>query len=76
MAKNYRQLKAAHNYYAKWANQHSTAFAPDKYQLIHFTRQQRHATADLVSIVRIIGCEIAPEKTSIQILRIWVDPKF
>ena len=42
---------------------------------MHFTRQRRHATADLASAVRITGCEIAPEKTSMRILGIWVDPK-
>ena len=40
-------------------------FTPKKYQLIHFIRRRRHATADLASIVRIASCKIAPEKTSI-----------
>ena len=42
---------------------------------MHFTRRRRHATADLASTVRIAGCETAPEKTSMRILGIWVDPK-
>ena len=42
---------------------------------MHFTRRRRHATADLASTVCIAGCETAPEKTSMRILGIWVDPK-
>jgi len=67
---NCRQLEAAHNYYAAWANRHGATFAPKKYQLIHFTRRRRHATTDLASTVRITGCKTAPQKTSMRILGI------
>ena len=42
---------------------------------MHFTRQRRHATVDLTSTIHITSCETAPQKTSMQVLRIQVDPK-
>ena len=74
-AENCRQLETAYDYYTEWANRHGATFAPKKYQLMHFIRRRRHAAADLASAVRIAGCETAPEKTSMRILGIWVDPK-
>ena len=64
IVKNCRWLEAVYNYCAKWANQYNAAFAFEKYQLIHFTRQRRHATTDLMSTVCIASCKTAPEKTS------------
>jgi hypothetical protein len=35
-----KKLEAAHNKCLSWANRHGAAFAPQKYQLIHFTRSR------------------------------------
>jgi len=38
---NCRRLESAHNQCIAWAKRHGARFAPDKYQLIHFTRRRR-----------------------------------
>ena len=50
-------------------------FALDKYQLIYFTRQRRHPSKDLVSIVRINGYLVKVKEKSMRVLGVWVDPK-
>jgi hypothetical protein len=53
---------------------HGARFAPDKYQLIHFTRRRRDPSGDLASAVRIGDHLINPE-TTLRVLGVWVDPK-
>ena len=38
---NCRRLNAAHSQCEDWAEEHGAKFAPDKYQLIHFTRGRK-----------------------------------
>lgn len=71
---NCRRLTAAHEHCARWANRHGAKFAPDKYQLIHFTRQRRHAREDLANSVNIAGHQTRGQD-SIKVLGVWLDPK-
>jgi hypothetical protein len=72
---NCRRLTAAHDRCIAWAKRHGASFAPEKYQLMHFTRRRRHDSADLASTVRIAGHEAILQKTSLRVLGVWVDPK-
>jgi len=71
---NCRCLTNAHNKCIAWAKRYGAKFAPDKYQLIHFTRRRRHSE-DLASTVRINGEEAELCQKAIRVLGIWVDPK-
>ncbi|ORY18516.1 hypothetical protein BCR34DRAFT_596108 [Clohesyomyces aquaticus] len=68
------RLTAAHDKCVAWAKRYGAKFAPDKYQLMHFTRR-RGQREDLASTVRIAGDEAELCTKSIRILGIWVDPK-
>lgn len=50
---NCRKLSAVYTQCVEWARTNGAKFAPDKYQLIHFTRRKRHAREDLASTVSI-----------------------
>jgi hypothetical protein len=73
-ADNCRRLTEAHSRCIAWAKRYGAKFAPDKYQLMHFTRK-RDRNNDLASTVRIDGAEAELCWKSIRILGIWVDPK-
>lgn len=69
---NCRRLEAAHQKCVQWASRHGAAFAPQKYQLIHFTRSRtRH---NLQAAVQIPGFEGGPVP-SLRLLGVWVDSK-
>jgi hypothetical protein len=69
---NCRRLEAAHAKCLRWAAQHGAAFAPQKYQLIHFTRsRKRH---NLQATVDIQGFQAGPVP-SLRLLGVWVDTK-
>jgi hypothetical protein len=72
---NCRKLTAAHERCEAWAKRHGAKFAPDKYQLIHFTRSRRHARGDLAASINIQGHQIRAEEKAIRILGVWLDPK-
>ena len=74
-ADNCQRLSRAHDQCKDWAQSHGAVFAPDKYQLIHFTRRRRHAAEDLASTINIDGHQIALEKKAIRVLGVWLDPK-
>jgi len=74
-ASNCRRLTTAHDRCLAWAKRHGATFAPEKYQLMHFTRQRRHASADLASTVRINGQDALLQTASMRVLGVWVDPK-
>jgi len=71
---NCHRLESAHSWCIAWAKRHGARFAPDKYQLIHFTRWWRDPNGDLMSTVCFNDQEI-PMKTTIQVLGIQVDSK-
>jgi hypothetical protein len=73
-ADNSRRLTAAHAQCKQWADNSGATFAPEKYQLIHFTKRRRHAREDLASTVRIGEVEISPQEKSIRVLGVWLDP--
>ncbi|OCK83583.1 hypothetical protein K432DRAFT_290707, partial [Lepidopterella palustris CBS 459.81] len=50
-------------------------FNPEKYQLIHFTRNRRHDSEDLASTVYINRHPAELQDKSLKILGVWVDPK-
>src|SRR5204863_8043055 len=73
---NCKRLKEAHEKCMDWSRRHSSKFAPDKYKLIHFTRQKRNLNGDLASTIKIEGFleEIKPEM-KLRVLGVWLDPK-
>ena len=71
---NCRRLDAAHAKCVAWAKRYGAKFAPDKYQLIHFTRKRRDPSGDLASSIRVNGHEVKPE-AKLRILGVHVDPK-
>jgi len=73
-AENCRKLTAAHTQCEEWASTNGARFAPEKYQLMHFTRRRRHACEDLASTVRIGNHEAQVQERAIKILGVWLDP--
>jgi hypothetical protein len=71
---NCRRLTAAHSQCKQWANNSGATFAPEKYQLIHFTKRRRHAREDLTATVQIGEVEVSPQEKSIRVLGVWLDP--
>ena len=70
-AANCRRLENLHEQCLSWARRHGAVFAPDKYQLIHFTRRR---TADVTAKVNINGFNGEPVD-SLRVLGVWVDRK-
>jgi endonuclease/exonuclease/phosphatase family metal-dependent hydrolase len=73
-SENCKRLEAAHDKCIAWAKRHGAQFAPEKYQLIHFTRRRRDPSGDLASSVRIENTNITPE-TTVKVLGVQVDSK-
>ena len=71
---NCRKLAVAHELCTEWASRHGAKFAPEKYQLIHFTRSRRSARESQASSIRIAGHRIHSE-AKIKVLGVWLDPK-
>jgi hypothetical protein len=71
---NCERLSNVHKTCLEWARRHGAAFAPDKYQLIHFTRRRNNARNDLASTVQIGDHAVRPQQ-SLRVLGVWVDPK-
>ncbi|KAI0997728.1 hypothetical protein K3495_g10462 [Podosphaera aphanis] len=69
---NCRQLAQLREVCLLWARRHGVKFAPEKYQLLHFSRaKKRH---NLQTPIHIQGHKIKPQE-SIRILGIHMDPK-
>ena len=71
---NCRRLETAHSRCIAWAKRHGARFAPDKYQLIHFTRRRRDPGGDLASTVQFDGREV-PTEATIRVLGVQVDAR-
>lgn len=69
---NCRHLETAHIACADWAKKHGAAFAPQKYELIHFTRSPRKF--NMAATVDIEGLNIKA-KTEIKVLGVLLDTK-
>jgi hypothetical protein len=72
---NCRRLTAVHDECEVWARDHGARFAPDKYQLIHFTRSRRPTRGTPPTSIRIAGQVIQAEEKAIKVLGVWLDPK-
>jgi hypothetical protein len=70
---NCRKLTEAHKRCENWAERHGAKFAPEKYQLIHFTRNRRTTCEDLANSITIGGHRI-DSKASVKLLGVWLDP--
>ncbi|KAI0998445.1 hypothetical protein K3495_g9750, partial [Podosphaera aphanis] len=69
---NCKKLEEQHGICEAWAKKHGVKFAPEKYQLMHFTRaRKRH---NLQATVDIQGHLTSPQ-SSLRILGIYLDPK-
>ncbi|KAI0998084.1 hypothetical protein K3495_g10107 [Podosphaera aphanis] len=69
---NCRNLENHHGMCEEWAKKHGVRFAPEKYQLMHFTRaRKRHKLEAKVSIQ---GHLTLPQ-SSLRVLGIYFDPK-
>lgn len=69
---NCRVLEGANRTCEKWAATHGSAFSPDKYHLIHFSRKPRRF--NMAAKIQIPGFEGNPEPL-IKILGVHVDSK-
>lgn len=69
---NCSQLEEAHNKCIQWADKHGASFAPQKYQLIHFSRSRtRH---NMTATVNIPGFQDG-SSPHLRLLGVWVDSK-
>ena len=71
---NCQKLTIAHEQCLAWAAENGARFAPDKYQLIHFTRRRRHDSEDLASTVRVGDHKVEIQNQAIRVLGVWLDP--
>lgn len=69
---NYRVLEGANRTCKKWAATHGSAFSPDKYHLIYFSRKPRRF--NMAAKIQIPGFEGNPEPL-IKILGVHIDSK-
>ena len=68
---NCRTLERAHEKCLQWATRHGASFAPDKYQLIHFTRRR---STEVDAVINIPGFQGEPVQ-NLRVLGVWVDNK-
>ncbi|KAI0992166.1 hypothetical protein K3495_g16020, partial [Podosphaera aphanis] len=70
---NCRKLEKQHEICERWAKMHGVKFAPEKYQLMHFTRarKKRH---NLEATIKIQG-QLTKPQSSLRVLGIYFDPK-
>lgn len=71
-AKNCRILSAVHNRCLSWASRHGASFAPDKYELIHFSRARTRY--DLTQALN-LGHIIKQPSPSVRVLSLHLDTK-
>jgi hypothetical protein len=69
---NCRKLERVHQELLQWASKHGMQFAPQKYELIHFSR--KYKKFNMQASIQIGEMEKCPSQ-SVRILGIWVDPK-
>lgn len=70
---NCKRLEDAHKLCNEWAQSHGAEFAPEKYQLMHFTRGRQDE--DLRSTVQIDNARAELMTEKMRLLGIWMDPK-
>ena len=68
---NCRRLAEAHVQCDRWARHYGARFAPEKYELMHFTRRRtRHNRAATVQI----GSRVIEPSRAMRVLGVWLDP--
>ena len=67
---NCRRLEQAHEQCVYWASRHGAKFAPEKYELMHFSRRKCY---DMTATIQIGDRTIQPAKV-MRILGVWLDP--
>jgi hypothetical protein len=65
-------LEAVHGRCLQWAKRFGMKFAPQKYELIHFTRRRK--AFNLAATVQLGDVEQAP-KSEVRVLGVWVNIK-
>jgi retron-type reverse transcriptase len=70
---NCRQLEALHKEALEWAKKHGISFAPNKYELIYFSRaRSRFNLQASIKLSDLVTKELAKE---VRVLGIWLDSK-
>ena len=68
---NCQQLAEAHTQCSQWARRYGACFAPEKYELMHFTcRWTRHSRTAAVRI----ESQVMEPTGAMQVLGVWLDP--
>jgi hypothetical protein len=70
-AENCHRLERAHERCERWARRYGMSFAPDKYSLVHFTRQRRFNCEYPVDL----GDTVIFPTQDVRVLGVWLDPK-
>ena len=70
---NCRQLEALHSEALEWAKRHGITFAPDKYELIHFSRARTRF--NLRASIRLSDTVTKEPVKEVRVLGVWLDPK-
>ncbi|KAI0993722.1 hypothetical protein K3495_g14462 [Podosphaera aphanis] len=70
---NCRTLEQAHDRCLAWARRYGAEFAPEKYQLIHFSRKTKRST-DLSNGIQVEGIDVSPI-TEMKVLGVLVDSR-
>ena len=69
---NCSRLQTAYQKCEEWARRFGARFAPEKFQVIHFTKQKK-VTEDLKATVKVQGQD-AELVQSLRVLGVWLDP--
>ena len=68
---NCRSLQEVHRECMEWARRYGARFAPEKYELMHFTRRQ---CFHLEAPIQVEGRVIHP-RSAMRVLGVWLDPR-
>lgn len=72
---NCARLTTLHEQCISWAHRHGAKFAPEKYQITHFTRRRKHPHHDLALTVRVRSQDVHIQQQSMRVLGVWGDPR-
>ena len=70
---NCQWLAETHTQCSQWARRYGARFAPEKYELMHFTRRRtRHSQTAAVWI----GSQVVEPTRAMRVLGVWLDSTF
>jgi len=72
MEENCQILMRGHNRCLNWARRYGASFAPEKYKLMHLSRNPKQF--NIQAPLPLLGVETKPE-ASMRILGVWLDPR-